>query len=373
MPRADPACRSANGSIPSSSRPMRTTKRRGGRPRSIASPMSDSSSGPDTTIRSANGTVRPLRPGAVASASRMKRATANLVHHSVVAIVSRRSRAGKSRATMMSRDTATRCCPRVPATAHPTTGAGKTRNARTRNAKSRRRQDPRRQDPQRQDPQRQDPQRQDPQRQDPQRQDRRQDLRRQNFRDDERQDGDYRDAPGRRQDREPDDQFRMNFRGDDRARRNAGPDRPRGERDDHRDSNDRPVQREGGPNGDQRGQDSPHRNEEARAERQRRERQRFEQAAASAMAKQRRDDSIDQAVAEITARQQALDGDIATEITAPPRPREGEAAARPPVRRTPVRAARTAACAGAGPGVRSVAWWLAFAEFARSTGRYQRP
>ena len=122
----------------------------------------------------------------------------------------------------------------------------------------------------------------------------------------------------------------MNFRGDDRARRNAGPDRPRGERDDHRDSNDRPVQREGGPNGDQRGQDSPHRNEEERAERQRRERQRFEQAAASAMAKQRRDDSIDQAVAEITARQQALDGDIATEITAPPRPREGEAAPAPP-------------------------------------------
>jgi localization factor PodJL len=122
----------------------------------------------------------------------------------------------------------------------------------------------------------------------------------------------------------------MNFRGDDRARRNAGPDRPRGERDDHRDSNDRPVRREGGPNGDQRGQDSPHRNEEERAERQRRERQRFEQAAASAMAKQRRDDSIDQAVAEITARQQALDGDIATEITAPPRPREGEAAPAPP-------------------------------------------
>ena len=122
----------------------------------------------------------------------------------------------------------------------------------------------------------------------------------------------------------------MNFRGDDRARRNAGPDRPRGERDDHRDSNDRPVRREGGPNGDQRGRDSPHRNEEERAERQRRERQRFEQAAASAMAKQRRDDSIDQAVAEITARQQALDGDIATEITAPPRPREGEAAPAPP-------------------------------------------
>jgi hypothetical protein len=48
------------------------------------------------------------------------------------------------------------------------------------------------------------------------------------------------------------------------------------------------------------------------------------------MAKQRRDDSIDKAVAEITARQQMLDGDIAAEITAPPRPREGEAAAAPP-------------------------------------------
>ena len=66
----------------------------------------------------------------------MKRATANLVDHSVVAIVSRRSRGGKSRATMMSRDTATRRRPRVPATAHPTTGAGKTRNAKTRNAKT---------------------------------------------------------------------------------------------------------------------------------------------------------------------------------------------------------------------------------------------
>ena len=67
----------------------------------------------------------------------MKRATANVVDHSVVAIVSRRSRGGKSRATMMSRDIATRCRPRVPATAHPTTGAGKTRNARTGNTKTR--------------------------------------------------------------------------------------------------------------------------------------------------------------------------------------------------------------------------------------------
>jgi localization factor PodJL len=122
----------------------------------------------------------------------------------------------------------------------------------------------------------------------------------------------------------------MNFRGDDRPRRNAGPDRPRGERDDHHNSSDGPVQREGGPDRDQRGQGSPHRHQEERAERQRRERQRFEQAAASAMAKQRRDDSIDKAVAEITARQQMLDGDIAAEITAPPRPREGEAAAAPP-------------------------------------------
>jgi hypothetical protein len=67
----------------------------------------------------------------------MKRATANLVDHSVVAIVTRRSRGGKSPATMMSRDTATRRPPRVPATAHPTTGAGKTRNAKNRNARTR--------------------------------------------------------------------------------------------------------------------------------------------------------------------------------------------------------------------------------------------
>jgi hypothetical protein len=67
----------------------------------------------------------------------MRRATANVVDHSVVAILTRRSRGGKNRATMMSRDTATRCRPRVPATAHPTTGAAKTRNAKTRGAKTR--------------------------------------------------------------------------------------------------------------------------------------------------------------------------------------------------------------------------------------------
>jgi localization factor PodJL len=163
-----------------------------------------------------------------------------------------------------------------------------------------------------------EPRRQD-QRQD-QRQEPRQDLRRQSFRSGDRQHG---------YDREPDDQLRLNFRGDDRKHRHADADWRHRERDDHRDNDDRPVQREGSPHHEQRTQGRPYRDDEERADRQRRERQRFAQAAAGAAAKQSRDDSIDKAVAEITARQQALDGGVAAEITTPPRPREGEAAAAP--------------------------------------------
>ena len=75
----------------------------GGRPMSIASRMSDSSRGPDTTIRSANGIVKPLRPGASAAGRAaakprygMKRATANPVDRSAAAIASRTSRGGKA-------------------------------------------------------------------------------------------------------------------------------------------------------------------------------------------------------------------------------------------------------------------------------------
>jgi localization factor PodJL len=78
---------------------------------------------------------------------------------------------------------------------------------------------------------------------------------------------------------------------------------------------------------DQRGQGSPNRDEEERTERQRLERQLFAQAAAHAAAKQSRDDSIDKAVAEITARQQVLDGDVAAAIMAGPHERARQAAA----------------------------------------------
>ena len=72
-----------------------------------------------------------------------------------------------------------------------------------------------------------------------------------------------------------------------------------------------------------------------RAERQRRERERFEQAAASAAAKQHRDESINKAVAEITARQQALDGDVAADFAAPPLTGNDESVAAPPLSGAP--------------------------------------
>ena len=92
---------------------------------SIANPMSDSSSGPDTTSGAANGIVRPLRPGAVASASRMsaRRPPTRVGSFRRRDHDARRSRGGKSALRMMSRDIAT-SAPRVPATAHPTSRAG---------------------------------------------------------------------------------------------------------------------------------------------------------------------------------------------------------------------------------------------------------
>ena len=140
--------------------------------------------------------------------------------------------------------------------------------------------------------------------------------------------------------------MRLNFQRDDQGRQPPDADWRRRERDAHdRHSDPRPIPHEGGAYRDRRGQGSPNRDEEERADRQRLERQRFAQAAASAAAKQGRDNSIDQAVAEITARQQALDGDVAAEITTRPHERASEAAA--PSFGEPPTPFATAACAGA--------------------------
>jgi localization factor PodJL len=122
--------------------------------------------------------------------------------------------------------------------------------------------------------------------------------------------------------------LRLNFQRDDPRRQPPDADWRHRERDAHdRHSDPQPTPHEGGAYRDRRGQGSPNRDEEARADHQRLERQRFAQAAASAAAKQSRDNSIDKAVAEITARQQALDGDVAAEIMARPHGRASEAAA----------------------------------------------
>jgi localization factor PodJL len=146
------------------------------------------------------------------------------------------------------------------------------------------------------------------------------------FGDDDRRRHRERGVP--RHDREPDEQLRLNFQRDDRGRQPPDADWRRQEHDTRdRHGDPRPIAHEGGAYRDRRGQGSPNRDQEARADHQRLERQRFAQAAASAAAKQSRDNSIDQAVAEITARQQALDGDVAAEITARPHGRAREAAA----------------------------------------------
>ena len=122
--------------------------------------------------------------------------------------------------------------------------------------------------------------------------------------------------------------MRLNFQRDDRGRQPPDADWRRRERDAYdRHSDPPPIPHEGGAYRDRRGQGSPNRDDEERADRQRLARQRFAQAAANAAAKQGRDNSIDQAVAEITARQQALDGDVAAEITTRPHERASEPAA----------------------------------------------
>jgi len=142
--------------------------------------------------------------------------------------------------------------------------------------------------------------------------------RQQNFRDDDREPIRQSDAPGRR--REPDDQFRLNFRNDDRER-DRQPETIRRPRD-RGENDERPARREGGrPYREQRAPGGAYREEPERAERPRREAERS--VAASPAAEDVRDASIDKAVAEITARQRALDGEPAAEPSlsgSPPSP-----------------------------------------------------
>jgi len=152
---------------------------------------------------------------------------------------------------------------------------------------------------------------------------------RQSFRDDDREPIQQSDAPGRR--REPDDQFRLNFRNDDRER-DRQPETIRRPRD-RGENDERPARREGRPYREQRAPGGPYREEPERAERPRREAERS--VAASPAAEDVRDASIDKAVAEITARQRALDHDVAVATSDRTRkPARGVAAENPDRSRT---------------------------------------
>jgi localization factor PodJL len=150
----------------------------------------------------------------------------------------------------------------------------------------------------------------------------------------------YRDRPQPPRERQPEDEVQPRSRDQDRGLR--GNDVPPPQRHRNSESDDhgvpgsspeawrqreaypewRPPERKADPRGDERPavrQDSYYaeqqeqsrrlRDEQLRAERQRRERELFERAAASAAAEQHRQASIDEAVAEITARQRALEQD----------------------------------------------------------------
>jgi localization factor PodJL len=109
----------------------------------------------------------------------------------------------------------------------------------------------------------------------------------------------HRDADWRDRDREPNDQLRLNLRNDDRQQHRR-----------HRDANLRdrermeeaevPVRREGGPHREERRGEA--------ANRSRREPDRYDEQVGHHPSQDNRDVSIDRAVAEIAARQRALDG-----------------------------------------------------------------
>ncbi len=137
---------------------------------------------------------------------------------------------------------------------------------------------------------------------------------RQNFRSEEREhDGGHRDADRRDRDDESNGQLRLNLRNDDR--------RPQP------DANLRGRERM--EEAEARGEGVPYREERRGqgANHSRREPGRFAERVGHHQPRDNHDMSIDQAVAEITARQRLLDREAATEIPAPQRALDGEAAA----------------------------------------------
>ena len=127
--------------------------------------------------------------------------------------------------------------------------------------------------------------------------------------------------------RKPDDQYRLNFRDDWEPELRGDADwRRRGsvEQDD-----DRPLQRQSRPERERFHQGSPYRAELERPGRPRHEQQRYkhDEEAGGGRAAGDRDVSIDKAVAEIEARQRALDGEASERSSSAPKPQA--AASRP--------------------------------------------
>ncbi len=152
------------------------------------------------------------------------------------------------------------------------------------------------------------------------------------YRDDDRYDDSRRDAPRRRRDREPEDQFRLNFRGDDRERRHQdAPRRRRAHSHSHNyvDGDEPPPQAEARPHRERQVQGSPYRDAPEHDSVPRRSHAPLDRNAAQAAADDRRDATIDKAVAEIAARQRVLDGSLTDEIAARQRALNGEPATPP--------------------------------------------
>jgi len=106
-------------------------------------------------------------------------------------------------------------------------------------------------------------------------------------------------------------------------------DRPANRRRDDRRSEEQPRQGFRDDDRGQRPQGAPYRDEPQRADRPRREWDRYRGIVAAAPADDQRGVSIDKAIAEITARQRTLDGDISAEISERERALNGETAAEP--------------------------------------------
>jgi localization factor PodJL len=131
----------------------------------------------------------------------------------------------------------------------------------------------------------------------------------------------YPNGPGRAPEHEREDQFRLNFRYDDRERGQQPETTSRPY--ERREPQQRAVQRESSPYPEV-GSGRPYREPESAS---RRQRERYEGVAAAAAPKNDGDALVDKAVAEITARQRALDTDVAAQIKARQRVLDGEMAA----------------------------------------------